>query len=62
MGKVITGLVKKMVKHTNFIIKILKYVFLNCEGFFTFDNAFNHYAYTSNALIILKINLEPGEK
>ena len=53
---------EKMIKHTNFVIKILKYVFPNCEGFFTFDNTFNHYAYTPDALITSKINLRSNGK
>ena len=53
---------EKMVNHTGFAIKILKYAFPDCEGFFAFDNASNHCAYTSDALIASKMNLGPGGK
>ena len=53
---------EKMVKHTSFVIKILKYAFPHCEGFFAFDNASNHCAYTPDALIASKMNLGSGGK
>ena len=54
---------EKMVKHTSFAIKILKkHAFPYCEGFFAFDNASNHCAYTPDALIASKMNLGPGVK
>ena len=53
---------EKMVEHTGVAIKILKHAFPNCQGFFAFDNASNHCAYASDALISARMNLMPGGK
>ena len=53
---------EKMVEHTEFAIKMLKFAFPGCEGLHAFDNASNHCAYALDALIATKMNLGPGGK
>jgi hypothetical protein len=54
---------EKMVEQVaRVVIPIFNYVFPDCEGFFAFDNASNHCAFTPNALVAAKMNLMPGGK
>ena len=43
-------------------IPIFNYVFLDCEGFFAFDNASNHCAFTPDALVVWCRNLKTYTK
>ena len=53
---------EKMVNHTRTAIRIFQHAFPEYEGFFAFDNASNHCAFTPDALIASKMNLTPGGK
>ena len=62
--RITTGLVKKMMEQVARVaIPIFNYVFPDCEGFFAFDNASNHCAFTPDALVVAaKMNLMSGGK
>jgi len=47
----------KMVDHTlQIAILIFKFAFPDCEALFAFDNASNHCAFASDALLVSRMN------
>lgn len=52
---------ERMVEQTiRLALPIFRYAFPGCQGLFAFDNASNHCCFAPDALIVSKINQNPG--